>query len=158
VSRNLPPERSNATAAFGPVVLSPPVRSRSARTIPIPAEPGILNYAPPLPAVFASANLDPAPPPEPSSHPRPGVLIHHVSASFPPAARASHIEGTVTLRATIGVNGEVTHIQPLSGPPALISAAVDAVRQWRYKPAMLDGQPVETQEDIAIAFRLSPAD
>lgn len=156
VPRNLVPGRSNAIAAFGHVVLSPPVRSQSARTIPIPVEPGISNYAPPLPAVFASANLDPAPPPEPSSHPRPGQLIHHVSASYPPAALASRIEGTVTLRATIGVNGEVTHVQPLSGPPALVSAAVDAVRQWRYKPTMLDGQPVETQEDIAIAFRLSP--
>jgi len=156
VSRNLVPGRRNATAAFGPVVLTPPVRSQSTRAIPNPVEPGISNYAPPLPAVFASANLDPAPPPEPSSHPRPGQLIHHVSATYPATALASQIEGTVTLRATIGVNGEVTHVQPLSGPPALISAAVDAVRQWRYKPATLDGQPVEAQEDIAIAFRLSP--
>ncbi len=157
-SRNLAAGRRNATAAFGPVVLTPPVRSQSTRAIPNPVEPGILNYAPPLPAVFASANLDPTPPPEPSSHPRPGQLIHHVAASYPPAALASRIEGTVTLRAAIGVNGEVTHVQPLSGPPALVSAAVDAVRQWRYKPAKLDGQPVETQEDIAIAFRLSPTD
>lgn len=157
VSRNLVPGRRNTTAAFGPVVLSPPVRSRGARTIPIPAEPGILNYAPPLPAVFASSNLDPAPP-EPSSQPRPGLLIYHVAASYPSDARASRIEGNVTLRATIGVNGKVTYIQPLSGPPALISAAVDAVRKWRYKPAMLDGRPVEAQEDIAIPFRLSPTD
>ncbi|MFZ3201121.1 MAG: TonB family protein [Candidatus Acidiferrales bacterium] len=168
---NLHTARNNAHAEYGLVVLSPPLRSHRVSNIQIPAAPdlrspndqasarnlGIVESAPPLSALIASSNLNPPPPPALSAQPRLGALIYHVAPSYPSVARAARIEGDVTLRATIGPNGKVVHVQALSGPPALIAAAVDAVSQWRYKPALLRGQAVATQEDITIEFRLPPA-
>ncbi|MGP8155440.1 MAG: TonB family protein [Candidatus Acidiferrales bacterium] len=168
---NLHTARNNAHAEYGLVVLSPPLRSHRVSNIQIPAAPdlrspndqasarnlGIVESAPPLSALIASSNLNPPPPPALSAQPRLGALIYHVAPSYPSVARAARIEGDVTLRATIGPNGKVARVQALSGPPALIAAAVDAVSQWRYKPALLRGQPVATQEDVTIEFRLPPA-
>ena len=63
--------------------------------------------------------------------------------------------GTVHLRSTIGPDGVVLDVQPISGPTSLISAAVSAVRQWRYKPTDIDGKPIAIEEDIVIEFRAS---
>jgi TonB family protein len=171
ISTNLHTARNGAHGAFDSVVLSPPVRSQNARSaVPIPEAPDLLplrdhpgaptsdtpNDAIPLPALPASPMSDPQPPPAPSAQPRPGALIYHVAPSYPSAARSDHVEGDVTLRATIGANGKVIHVEALAGPPALVAAAVDAVSRWRYKPARLGGQPVETQEDVTIEFRLPP--
>lgn len=171
ISSNLHSARNNAHAAFGPVVLSTPVRSQTApRAVPIPEAPDLLplkdrsgapssgtpNDAIPLPALPTSSISDPQPPPAPSAQPRLGALIYHVAPSYPSNARAARVEGYVTLRATIGANGKVIHVQALAGPPALIPAAIHAVSRWRYEPALLDGRPVETQEDVTIEFRLPP--
>jgi protein TonB len=61
--------------------------------------------------------------------------------------------GTVHLRTTIGKDGTVESVTATSGPTLLIPAAIDAVRQWRYKPTLLEQQPIEMQEDITIEFR-----
>ena len=83
-----------------------------------------------------------------------GQLVNLVEPVYPSDAEKDHIEGAVKLHATIGVDGSIKELQPLSGPPSLFPAALTAVRQWRYNPTMLNGQPIETQEDISLVFRL----
>lgn len=86
---------------------------------------------------------------------QPGELIHKVDPVYPPAALTQKVEGTVKILAVIGADGSVQTAQPLSGPPVLIPAALDAVRQWRYSPTLLRGQPIESQRQISIAFQIS---
>jgi protein TonB len=88
---------------------------------------------------------------------------HLVTASFtqwvkpvyPKEARRKNIEGVVRLRALITKSGEVTGIAVLSGPPLLVASALAAVRQWRYVPFLLNGDPVELKMVIAVPFILS---
>lgn len=82
-------------------------------------------------------------------------LLYRVEALYPPEAAQRHIEGTVKLRAVIGRDGRVMGLGVVSGPPSLVSAAINAAREWRYIPALLNGQPVESETDIDIDFRLS---
>ena len=86
---------------------------------------------------------------------QPGELIHKVEPVYPPEALTQKVEGTVKILAVISMNGTVETAQPLSGPPVLIPAALDAVRQWRYSPTLLRGQPIESQRQISIAFQIS---
>jgi periplasmic protein TonB len=81
-------------------------------------------------------------------------LIHEVQPTYPAQARMRHLAGSVTLDATIGENGTVREVRLVSGPPLLAAAATDAVRQWRYNPAVLDGKAVEVQKRITIVFKL----
>jgi TonB family protein len=83
-----------------------------------------------------------------------GQLVNLVDPLYPPEAEQKHIEGTVRIHATIGVDGSIKDLQPLSGPASLLPAALTAVREWRYNPTLLNGQPIETQEDISVVFRL----
>jgi len=82
-------------------------------------------------------------------------LIHDVSPQYPAEAGRARIEGAVVLLATIGVDGSVKDVRVESGLPILAQAAIDAVRQWRYKPYMIDGEPVEVDSRITINFNLS---
>ena len=83
-----------------------------------------------------------------------GQLVNLIDPLYPPEAEQKHIEGTVRIHATIGVDGSIKDLQPLSGPASLLPAALTAVREWRYNPTLLNGQPIETQEDISVVFRL----
>jgi TonB family protein len=82
-----------------------------------------------------------------------GKLIHKVPPVYPPAARMEHIQGTVRLQVLIDKEGKVAELEPVSGPKELIPAALDAVRQWRYKPALLDGKPVAIHTEITVDFK-----
>ncbi len=82
-------------------------------------------------------------------------LIHDVTPQYPPGAGRARIEGTVVLLAVIGTDGSVKDMRVESGLPILAQAAMDAVRQWRYKPYMIDGEPVEVDSRITINFTLS---
>jgi TonB family protein len=84
-----------------------------------------------------------------------GELLHRVEPVYPPSALTQNIEGTVTLYAVIDTDGSVKSLKSLDGPPALIPAALAAVRQWRYSPSLLDGHPVQTERQIKIVFQLS---
>jgi TonB family protein len=81
-----------------------------------------------------------------------GLLVHQVTPRYPTQARVAHVQGTVILQALIGKDGSVQNLRALSGPPLLTQAAVDAVKQWRYKPYYLDGQPVEAETQINVKF------
>jgi len=84
-----------------------------------------------------------------------GLLIHRVEPPYPPLAKAARIQGTVQLQAIISKNGTIQNLQVLSGHPMLVTAAVEAVRQWRYRPYILNGEPVEVETQITVNFVLS---
>jgi len=84
-------------------------------------------------------------------------LIHDVTPQYPAEAGRARIEGTVVLMAVIGTDGTVKDVRIESGLPILAQAAIDAVKQWRYKPYSVDGEPVEVDSRITINFTLSGA-
>src|ERR1700722_19619527 len=81
-------------------------------------------------------------------------LIRQVTPVYPPIAKTAHISGTVLLHAIIGKDGTVQDLQYVSGPPLLMKSAMDAVRQWRYKPTLLNGEPVDVDATISVVFTL----
>lgn len=86
-----------------------------------------------------------------------GLLTHKVEPTYPPLAKQAHIQGTVVLHAVIGKDGHVQGLQVVSGHPMLSAAAINAVKQWQYKPYMLNGQPVEIDTNITVNFTLAGA-
>jgi TonB family protein len=83
-----------------------------------------------------------------------GLLINKIPPAYPLEAKLVRLEGTVVLKAIIDRKGEVSEVIALSGPPLLESAAVDAVRQWQYRPYSLNGQPVDVETTIEVVFAL----
>lgn len=84
-----------------------------------------------------------------------GLLIHKVEPAYPPLARAARVQGDVVLSAVIDINGQIQNLQLVSGHPMLVPAAIAAVKEWRYKPYLLNGQPVEVETTITVIFSLS---
>ena len=84
-----------------------------------------------------------------------GLLVHRVEPAYPPLARAARVQGEVVLSAVISVNGDIQNLQLVSGHPMLVPAALAAVKEWRYKPYLLNGQPVEVETTITVIFALS---
>jgi protein TonB len=80
--------------------------------------------------------------------------IADVAPVYPVIARAAGVQGTVLLQATIGLDGRVEDVQVLRSVPLLDEAAVTAVRQWRYTPTRLNGQPVAVVMTVTVGFRL----
>ena len=83
-----------------------------------------------------------------------GQLTKMVEPVYPPDARQARVEGTVKLHVMVGADGEIQSFRPVSGPESLTQAAMAAVREWRYSPTLLNGKPVEMQEDVSFVFRL----
>ncbi|HKS66758.1 MAG TPA: TonB family protein [Candidatus Acidoferrales bacterium] len=81
-------------------------------------------------------------------------LIHQVLPVYPEIAKTAHIQGTVILHAIISKEGSVQELQYISGPPLLMRSAMDAVRQWRYRPTLLNGDPVQVDTTISVVFTL----
>lgn len=81
-------------------------------------------------------------------------MIRQVQPVYPQIAKTAHIQGTVILHAIIAKDGTVQELQYISGPPLLMRAAMDAVRQWRYQPTLLNGEPVEVDTTISVIFTL----
>lgn len=84
-----------------------------------------------------------------------GLLIHQVKPQYPQLALQARIQGTVVLQATIGKDGSVQDLHVLSGHPLLTGAAMDAVKQWRYRPYYLNNEPVAVDTQINVNFTLS---
>ena len=82
------------------------------------------------------------------------LLVRRVQPSYPILARQAGVEGTVRLHAVIGRDGTIRELEVLSGHPLLVSAARDAVREWRYQPTLLNGEPVEVETYITVVFQL----
>jgi protein TonB len=81
-----------------------------------------------------------------------GMIIHKTAPVYPKFAQDAHITGKVVLKATITKQGTIEGVQVLSGPKILAPSAVDAVRTWKYKPYMLDNQPVSVETNITVVF------
>jgi len=113
-----------------------------------------------LGGIIGGSNLPP-PPKETPKRIRVGgqvqtaKLINKVQPVYPPLAKQARIQGTVRLQAVIAKDGSVVELQVLSGHPLLQQAALDAVRQWRYHPTLLNTEPVEVVTTIDVIFTLS---
>jgi len=83
-----------------------------------------------------------------------GMILSKTNPTYPIIARSAGISGTIVLAATISTTGRIEHLQVLSGPLMLRQAAIDAVKTWRYRPYLLNNQPVEVETTINIAFTL----
>lgn len=107
---------------------------------------------------IGSAPPRPAPPPRPAmlrmSQLDPGMIVRQVNPVYPALAKATRTQGEVVLRATIGSAGEIENLQVVSGHPLLAPAALDAVRQWRFRPYYLNGSAIEVQAQITVRFVL----
>ncbi len=106
-----------------------------------------------------------APPPSPAkaSGPREVIVPAKVQASklartvtpaYPSLAKTARVQGTVRFRVAIGTDGQVKGLMLLAGPSPLVQAAADAIKQWRYQPTIVNGEPVEVVTDIEVAFKL----
>ncbi|MGH9572167.1 MAG: TonB family protein [Candidatus Acidiferrales bacterium] len=87
-------------------------------------------------------------------HIDPSQLVYSVQPVYPLTAKQLHVEGDVELRIVVGTDGTVQSVGLVSGPPSLVMAAIDAARQFRYKPALLNGKPIETLQTIEMSFKL----
>jgi periplasmic protein TonB len=115
---------------------------------------GVLNAAGP-----AGNPVMPLPPPPVANHVRvsrmmEGNLIRRVQPEYPPTARMAHVQGQVVLSAIISKAGTIEKVQVLSGHPLLVQSAVEAVKQWRYRPYILNDEPVEVETQITVNFTL----
>jgi protein TonB len=111
----------------------------------------------PSKAILANpaAHVPAAPPVPVGGQVQQARLISSVSPAYPPLARSIGLQGDITIDALIDSTGKVTTMKPLSGPVALHQAAMGALRQWKYEPARLDGQPVSTHLSVTMKFRLN---
>ena len=82
-------------------------------------------------------------------------LIRKVTPVYPPLAKQARVQGTVRFTAIIGKDGAIHNLQLVSGHPLLVAAAQEAVKQWQYKPTLLNGEPVEVVTQIDVNFTLS---
>lgn len=135
----------------------------------IPA--GAVSGAPARPSLEALLGVVVQPPAVPTAAPKPpppapaairvggGVqsakLIFGPKPAYPPLARTTRTQGTVKIQALIGRDGMIRNLQVVSGPPLLIAAAIEAVKQWRYQPTLLNAYPVEVITEIDVNFTLS---
>jgi Gram-negative bacterial TonB protein C-terminal/Uncharacterized protein conserved in bacteria (DUF2059) len=118
-------------------------------------------------STFAQEQEAPSRPPEIGPLPKPApqrirlgasaaadALVTQVEPKYPEAAKSAHICGTILLHAIIGKDGSMQQLEYISGPRLLLHSAMDAVRQWRYRPMILDGQPVEVDTKISVAYTM----
>jgi len=112
--------------------------------------------------LLGSGPTGPPPPPKPVTPSRIRVggsveaasIINKVTPQYPPIAKTAHVSGTIILHAIISKDGSIQELQYVSGPPLLMKAAMDAVKEWRYKPTLLNGEPVEVDTTIDVVFTL----
>jgi protein TonB len=84
-----------------------------------------------------------------------GLLTRRVNPTYPPLARQARIQGSVVLQAEISKAGDIQNLRLVSGHPMLAPAAIEAVKQWKYRPYILNGEPVEVETQITVNFTLS---
>jgi protein TonB len=113
--------------------------------------------------VGATGTAVPPPPPKPAqkivrvgSNLKAPRQTYSVDPVYPPLARETHITGTVTVEALIDEHGNVIQARIVNGHPLLIEAALQAVRQWKYEPTSLNGQPVSVELQVQVHFNLKP--
>ncbi|MEO8736930.1 MAG: energy transducer TonB [Edaphobacter sp.] len=136
-----------ATVPRGPTAQSIPAPPIHPAT-PDDTRPNISPVAPPVSASPKNRYISP--------NVMEGNLLSAPRPVYPEFARAAHIEGTVALQATISRSGSIRTLHAIKGPQPLRSAAINAVRNWRYKPYTVDGRPVEVATTVYVDFTLKP--
>jgi len=104
------------------------------------------------PVVTKAAPPKPAGPVKVSGGVIAGNAISKPEPTYPAIARAAHVQGTVILHAIISKTGTIQNLTVVSGPPMLQQAAIDGVSRWRYKPYLLNGEPVDVETTIQVNF------
>ena len=84
-----------------------------------------------------------------------GLLTRKVQPNYPPLAKTARIQGDVVLNAVISKTGSIENLRVMSGHPMLVTSALDAVKQWKYRPYILNGEPVEVETTITVKFTLA---
>jgi periplasmic protein TonB len=149
--------------------LRPIVRQRSEDTTEDPISPNSSIYAgPPDTSSDGRINMfdnrQPRPPAQPPRVQKriihttsldPAMLIHRVEPIYPTLMRQIRRDGRVELRAIISTDGTIESLQVVSGDPGFYQSALQAVRQWRYKPTVLNGQPVEVETNITVIYKIN---
>ena len=165
-----PPAASNASSQ--PSASTTATEKPSASPVvtqPARAEPSAVAAKPPEPAEVVKGTVTVSASPFPSIRVPPemksqiskqgaslqmGQLLSRVEPVYPEDAERQRIEGVVKLHMIIDRDGNIQDVDKMTGPPLLVAAAANAVRQWRYKPTSLGGQPVEAGVDVTVTFRL----
>ena len=155
-----PAARTTAKATAQPIIMEH--RPASARkSLPEVAAPGFVSMSSSgtgtMPVIPASSVGLPKPGLQTvkvSQGVSQGLVVKRVQPKYPASALQMRVEGDVSLLATISKSGDITAVSIVSGPPLLARTAADAVRQWKYKPYLLNGEPVEIQTDITVRFKL----
>jgi TonB family protein len=143
----VPRRSTNASTESSTLAIDPAAPSREAIREGDPSGAGLANTAAQVPA---------APRPIPVvGQAQQARLISSVSPAYPTLARSIGLQGEVTIDALIDSTGRVVAMKPLSGPVALQQAAMDALREWKYEPARLDGQPVSMHLSVTMKFHLN---
>jgi protein TonB len=122
---------------------------------------GPITSGPGIPGLLPSGTMPVAPPaPHPvvrairTSSMLQGSLLHQVQPAYPPLAKNARIQGSVVLVAIISKAGAIENLRVISGHPMLVKAALDAVSGWRYRPYILNNEPVEVETQITVNFTL----
>lgn len=169
-----PTHRQQQTSNFQGTTLLPPqhipdhIADITETAVPPPPGPYVADSAggpgtgSPFMNTLLASNMRPVAPPA-SIQPKSvrvsvgvieGLLIQRVTPTYPAPARLARIQGPVVLQAVISRNGTIENLQVLSGHPMLVKAAIDAVKQWRYRPYLLNNEPVEVETQITVNFTL----
>ncbi len=138
----------------------PPAIANSGSSIPggVQGDPrGVANLFDNSSRSVLPAALPPAAPPKPLrlSHISEGSLVRKVEPAYPALARSARVQGVVVLQAVISKQGAIENLVVLAGHPLLVPAAINAVRQWRYRPYILNAEPVEVETQITVNFSLA---
>jgi protein TonB len=83
-----------------------------------------------------------------------GMLLQKTQPTYPPIAKAARVQGTVVLQAKISKTGSIEDLRVVSGPAMLQQSALDAVKSWRYRPYLLNNEPVEVETTVNVIFTL----
>ena len=141
-------QRDDQPPTGAPTSLSLPCGADCAGSMPITS---IVSSGP------AMITVRPPHPPKPArvSEMQLGGLLHKVLPEYPIIAKQLGVQGAVILRATVGKDGRVEHVQPVSGPSLLVRPAIIAVEQWQYRPYLLNQEPVVVETQITVNFVLN---
>ena len=159
-----PAETQTASAPAAPANPSAPATAPPAPETAPPASPGQTAQSDAAKSAAGGPSATPAPSPAAAKSSGPPVvvpasveaasIVTQAAPAYPPEARAKLIQGEVLLRAIIDKEGKISEVHVLSGDDALAPAAVEAVRQWRYKPMLVDGEAREVDTTITVTFSL----
>jgi TonB family protein len=155
--------RQRRTAKAGELALNRPLKTEPASSQLQPIAPSIFDgITPPIgsstdrfPLVGPNVPGPVAPQSESNARLQAAVLVQRVAPLYPEVAKQNRLEGDIRVSATIGKDGVPTNLNVVSGNPILVPAALAAIKQWRYRPATLDGEPVETSTTVNVSFQLN---